>query len=293
MSSLRRAGANRLLRTAVLALVAGGAGGCYTHLGDTQGTATVPAIYPDPYRLDDIVYTPSAWPQPLRADLHLPRKPGPHPVVLMIHGGGWANRSRADMTDISTKLAHHGYAVFNVNYRFAPRYTYPAQLHDLQQALHWLRENGARHDLDLDRINTWGFSSGAHLAALVAAFDAQQPLPVRAVVAGGIPSDLRKYDKSPIVERFMGGRRDDIPQRYAEASPVFHVSPDDPPVFLYHGELDQLVTDDQARDYYAALIEAGVDAELYLHNWLGHASLFLFGGDAEDKAIRFLNRHNG
>ena len=49
---------------------------------------------------------------------------------------------------------------------------------------------------------------------------------------------------------------------------------------------------DQAEDYYAALVEAGVDAELYLHRWRGHATMFLFGGDAETRAIDFLDRVN-
>ncbi len=68
--------------------------------------------------------------------------------------------------------------------------------------------------------------------------------------------------------------------------------PDDPPVFLYHGKLDWLVRDDQATDYYDALVASGVPAELYLHRWRGHMTLFLFGGDAEDKAIAFLDRNN-
>ena len=247
----------------------------------------------------DIVYTEAGWPQALQADLYLPRRAGPIPVVLAIHGGGWANRGREDMSDISRELAENGYAVFNLNYRFAPQYTFPAQLDDLHQALRWLVANAEIYRFDLDRINAWGYSSGAHLAALLGSFERSEAAPavrelprLRAVVAGGIPADLRKYDDSPIVERFLGGRADQIPQRYAEASPVYHVSADDPAVFLYHGKLDLLVTPDQPEDYYDALIASGVDAELYLHRWRGHATMFLFGGDAEARAIDFLGRTN-
>jgi predicted esterase len=70
------------------------------------------------------------------------------------------------------------------------------------------------------------------------------------------------------------------------------VSADDPPVFLYHGKLDLLVTPDQPEDYYDALLANGVEAELYLHSWRGHATMFLFGGDAEARAIDFLERTN-
>jgi len=271
--------------------------GCYSHLNQPADVPSAPEKYSIDSTIEGIVFTADDWPQPLLGDLYLPQKSGPHPVVLMVHGGGWANRSCNDMADISRKLARHGYAVFNVNYRFAPRYTYPAQLHDLNQALHWITDNATRYRLDITRVNTWGYSSGAHLAALIGAFDTTDDstdLPrIRAVVAGGIPSDLRKYSGSPIVMRFIGGDRHEMPERYAEASPAYHISSDDPPVFLYHGKLDFLVKADQATDYYAALRAAGIDAELYLHNWREHSTMFLFGGDAETKAIRFLNRNNG
>jgi len=270
--------------------------GCSTYLG--PGPAEDPAV--ESYTLDrvmkDLVYTPGDWPQALAGDLYLPARRGSLPVVLAVHGGGWANRGREDMEDVSRKLVQHGYAVFNIGYRFAPRYTYPAQLHDLQQALRWLAANASRYQLDLERINTWGYSSGAHLAALLGSYedaDRAADLPrINAVVAGGTPSDLRKYSGSPIVMRFMGGDRDELPDRYADASPATHISAGDPPVFLYHGKLDYLVTIDQATDYYEALHAAGIDAELYLKSWRGHMSMFLFGGDAEDRAIAFLNRQN-
>ncbi len=290
------AGRRRLLRSAVaglasLPLLAA----CYTHLGPGAGAKALPQYAID-RSLGDIVFTRPGWPAELRADLLLPRKPGPHPVVVTIHGGSWANRERADMEPLAARLARHGYAVFNISYRFAPTHVYPAQLDDVREALRWIDRNAARYALDVTRINTWGFSSGAHLAALVAGHDANDEdagnPPVRAVVAGGIPADLRKYDDSPVVERFIGGARDALPAIYADASPVVHVSADDPPVFLYHGALDRLVTPDQARDYYAELRRHGVAAELFIHRWRGHASLFLFGGEAEDLAIDFLNRKN-
>jgi acetyl esterase/lipase len=276
------------------------ASGCHVHMNGPKTPSAAQYRFEIDRVQRDIVYTEAGWPQTLQADLYLPRRRGPLPVVLMVHGGGWANRGRDDMTDISKELAQHGYAVFNLNYRFAPYYTYPAQFLDLQQALHWVSKHSGLYHFDLDRINAWGYSSGAHLAALLGGIDEQRlpegalaDLPrLRAVVAGGIPADLRKYDDSPLVERFIGGTHDELFKRYTEASPVYHVSAGDPAVFLYHGKLDFLVTTDQPRDYYDALLAAGVDAELYLHNWRGHGSMFLFGSDAEARAIDFLDRHN-
>ncbi len=276
--------------------------GCYVHLGEQ--IQSNPAVSQVNYQLEreilDFAYTPPDWPQTLRADLYLPQKRGLRPVVMVIHGGGWANRSRGDMTSISEELAQQGYAVMNLDYRFAPKFTFPAQLDDLQQARSWLAANADLYQLDLNRVNAWGYSSGAHLAALLGSLDSPpantdqtQQLPrLRAVVAGGIPADLRKYAESPIVSRFMGGTRDEMPERYAEASPFYHISADDPPVFLYHGKLDVLVEENQSKNYYDALLASGVESELYLHRWRGHMTMFLFGGDAETRAIDFLNRNN-
>jgi acetyl esterase/lipase len=291
-----------ILKSGVLLLASIASTACSVHHAGPS-----PATDPEPadihYVLDreilDFVYTEPGWPQPLRADLYLPQRTDRIPVVITIHGGGWANRSRGDMTPISQVLVKRGYAVLNLNYRFAPTYTFPAQLDDMYQALSWLLENADHYRLDVTRINAWGYSSGAHLAALLGGFnretsaDSVRQLPLlRAVVAGGIPADLRKYDNSPIVKRFLGGTPDSIPELYTLASPAAQISVDDPPVFLYHGKLDFLVTLDQPQDYYDALIDAGVESELYLHSLRGHGTMFLFGNEAESRAIKFLDRYN-
>ena len=292
-----------ILKISLLLAFAMASAGCQVHLGaESVSTAVVETDirYAPGQEIRDIVYSEPDWAQTLRADLYLPQKHGPLPVVIVIHGGGWANRSRDDMTPISRDLALRGYAVMNLDYRFAPKFTFPAQLDDLRQARSWLIANAELYQLDLNRVNAWGYSSGAHLAALLGGLEQQgsstdpaQEMPrLRAVVAGGIPADLRKYSNSPIVTRFMGGTRDDMPERYAEASPQYHVSADDPPVFLYHGKLDSLVEQDQPRDYYDALIAAGVDAELFLQSFRGHMTMFMFGGEAEARAMDFLDRKN-
>ena len=255
--------------------------------------------------IKDIVFSSADWPQPLAADLYLPKASSPEannwPVVLMVHGGGWSGRDRSDMESTAEKLAKKGYAVFNVSYRFAPQFMYPAPVQDLQLALLWLQNNATQYQFDLHRVNAWGYSSGAHLVAQVASvkpgeaqtLNLSPPLPkIRAVVAGGIPADLSQYSNSPIVVPFLGVKRDENPQLYKDASPVTHISADDPPVFLYHGKLDRLVEKEQSINYYNALRKAGVPAELYLDPWWGHLAMFLFGWGAENKAIDFLNHYN-
>lgn len=251
--------------------------------------------------IEDIIYSSDDWPQALGADLYLPKTEGLRPVVLMVHGGGWSGRDRSDMDSTAKKLAKRGYAVLNVSYRFAPEFTYPAPVQDLQLALLWLQNNAEIYQLDLNRINAWGYSSGAHLVTQLASvkpgeaqtLDLSPPLPtINAVVAGGTPADLSRYKNSPIVIPFLGAKRDENPQLYREASPINHISSTTPPIFLYHGKRDKLVEKEQSINYYNALRQSGVPAELYLDPWWGHITMFLFGWEAEGRAIDFLDKYN-
>lgn len=246
----------------------------------------------------NLVYTPAGWPAELQGDLHRPATPGPHPVVLVVHGGGWSAGSRHEsyVTDICKRLTARGYAAFNVSYRLAPQHLYPAPEDDLRQALQWLRSHAGEYDLDAGRIGAWGYSAGAHLVSLLGN---RQPLPdsggvrLGAVIAGGTPADLRKWPNSPLVRAFIGQSRDAAPELWADASPVLQVSADSAPHFLYHGRLDTLVQFDQAVDLEAALRKAGVPVQLHVLPLYGHILAALLAGEASERAIDFLDQHLG
>lgn len=277
-------------------------GACTTHIGYEGEIRAGNDTYCSFSLMKDIVYTPESWPEALVADIYQPHADNERPAVLMVHGGGWEGRTREDMDDIAREFAQNGFVVANISYRFAPEYQFPAQLHDLQQAVRWLRSNAGRFNVDAERIGAYGFSSGGHLVALLAMVSPGDELDtpyggsetrLRAVVAGAAPTDLRKYTGSRLVPRFLGATPEENPDVFALASPVVHVSADDPPVFLYHGSLDRLVDISHARDMRAALESAGVYSELFIVNGLGHASLFVLNHSAVRAAMNFLRRHLG
>lgn len=263
-------------------------GACSSHLGEPRSPA--PAPIQSLYTVErDLIYSPAGWPESLKADLYRPDTAAPRPAVLLIHGGGWEGPDRREqMASIARRLAARGYVVMNATYRYAPQYLYPAPVDDLREALKWLRAEAGRFGVQSDHIGAFGYSAGAHLAALLGSDPATG---LRAVVAGGTPTDLRKYSGGKLVPQFLGGRREQIPERFAEASPITHVKPGDPPVFLYHGGLDTLVPVDHAEDYQRALQAAGVPNELFLLRGRGHISAFLSDGAAVDAALGFLDRH--
>lgn len=222
------------------------------------------------------------------ADLFLPEKKSatPLPLVIVIHGGGWSNRS-GDMESICHKLVKNGFAALNITYRFAPQFHHPVQLNDVRAVIPWLSENSEKFNLDKNQISLWGYSAGAHLAFILAN-QKDLNLKFKSVVVGGIPSYFPYYPESPLITKYMGMKFYDNPKAWQEASPTNFVSEASPPTFIYHAQDDSLVGIKQAQILDAKLTEAKVKHEFLTVPNRGHVSLYLFGSDAEDKAIAFI-----
>jgi acetyl esterase/lipase len=264
-----------LLATTLLLLA-----GCASHEG-RPSNARISSISPVEVTVTrDFVYTPAGWPQELKADLYKPVGNGPFPAVVMIHGGGWEGRTRGDMDDISEEVAKSGYVVLNMSYRFAPQWHFPAQLQDVQQAVLWLRTNASDLSVLKNRIGAWGYSAGAHLAALAGVTSPAdkwyvEGARVQAVVAGGTPVDLRYYKGGQLTNGLLGVSYEENPSLWREASPLALVTQDDPPMFLYHGTFDFTVGENNAHAMYEALNTNKIPAELYLMGGLEHLSTFI------------------
>ncbi|BEH12714.1 MULTISPECIES: alpha/beta hydrolase [Marinobacter] len=284
--------------SAIMAMSALFLTGCASHQPTPSHSVTLPETGFTVH--SSLRYSPDTWPEPLYADLYVPERTDPAPVVLMVHGGGWERRSRSDMTWVAESLASQGFAVLNVDYRFAPDFTFPAQLHDLQIARHWLNRNAGRYGLDTSRVTGFGFSSGAHLVALlatVASTDSDLNRPhggpetaLKAAVAGGLPADLPAFGSGRLLRQLLGAELEEQPDRYQRASPVTHVSAATPPFFLFHGTMDMLVPFSQAERFAEALDAQGVYHEIYRMRLRGHVTSFLTAGNAVDQAARFLAR---
>ena len=237
----------------------------------------------------DIVYTPPGWPEAVKGDLHRPLTGGKSPAVLLIHGGGWTGKDgRWQMNRIAGKLAKRGYVVLNVTYRLAPRWTYPAPVDDLREAVKWMQDHAEEHGIDPQRIATFGYSAGGYLAALTGLIEGKQE--IRAIVAGGAPSNLTFYPGGDLVPQFLGGTQQQIPQRFKEASPVNYVTPESPPMFIYHGTKDRLVPREHAEAMIAALKKNRVPYETYWVEGRDHIPAFLLPAGSVDAAIDFLDR---
>ncbi|HSW12482.1 MAG TPA: alpha/beta hydrolase [Solimonas sp.] len=265
------------------------------HFGRPDTPVPLP-LHADYQVLRDLVFTPPEWPQRLLADVYRPAGDGPFPSVLLIHGGAWKRGDRAQVEGLAERIAARGYLVVSITYRLVPQYIFPAQLQDVQQALRWMRGPGLQYGIDAQRIGSFGYSAGGHLAALAGhvANDPQLGDPqtrLKTIVAGGTPADLTLYAGGHLVPAFIGGPKSEKLEAYRAASPVTHVDAGDPPVFIYQASLDDLVPYVQAETYKAALDRAGIVNELFVIRGHGHISGFFADGAAVDAALEFMDRH--
>lgn len=210
------------------------------------------------------------------------------PGVLVIHGGAWTVGDKRNDSKHAKRLASLGFVVMSINYRLAPKHPFPAQIDDCWLALEWMHENANEWNIDPSRTGAWGYSAGGHLAALLATNPRPGVPRLKACVVGGAPCDLTSIPSdSTLLEPVFGGPRRTFPERYLEASPITHVSSDDPPIFLFHGSKDWLVPEQSSRSMKDALERAGVEFEYCLVPNKSHLMTFI-DHDANEKSYQFL-----
>ena len=208
-------------------------------------------------------------------DVYAPRAGARNaPVLLQVHGGGWViGQKRQQALPLMLHLAARGWVCVAANYRLSPRATFPDHLIDLKRAIHWIRENIARHGGDPGFLAVTGGSAGGHLSALLgltgndpayqSGFERVDTRVQACVPFYGVYDFTNRHDRDRndgmrrFLERVvMKKSRDEDPQAFERASPLCRVHPDAPPFLVIHGSHDSLVPVDEARDFVRALREA-------------------------------------
>lgn len=242
-----------------------------------------------------------------RLDAYLPSGAGPHPAVLLIHGGAWMHGAKGDMREFGEVLARAGYASFSVAYRLAPAHRWPAQLDDCLYALQFVRAGAERFGVDPARVGVLGPSAGGHLAAMLGVLDERrdedaadpvqrQSTRVQCVVNYFGPVLLTRekeleLDTQPPPELF-GDAPDSA---WADASPVRFVTKDDAPCLIVHGDADEVVEVGHALLMEEELRKTGVACELLVIPGGGHGDFFRKDprGEHWQRMERFLERYLG
>lgn len=209
-------------------------------------------------------------------DLYLPDGPGPHPVVILIHGGCWHARYGLEpLGPMCAALRAEGVAVWSLEYRrIGAGGGWPATLADVALGADFLRKLPGGVQLDLQRVVAAGHSAGGHLALWLAARHrlsakdllwTADPLPLRGVLALAALADLAEAARRRLcdgaVEHLLGGSPEAEPERYAGASPAA-LLPLGLPVHHLVGAHDPTVPPDYLAAHVAAARAAGDQVQL-------------------------------
>ena len=248
--------------------------------------------------------------QSLKLDLYLPANPMGSSLVVWIHGGGW--RAGSKNTCYISWLSQYGYTVASISYRFTDVAQFPAQLHDCKGAVRWLRAHAGDHGYQVDRIAISGASAGGHLAALMGTTGGMKKL--EGTVGGNLDQSSRiqavadyfgatdfvlrsktqpsrANKEGSVVYNLLGGGADEKVKLAKQASAAYHVSKDDPPLLIFHGDMDKTVLLDQSQAIEKVYKQAGLPVTLHILAAEGHGGTSFFVGDHATNLYLFLQTH--
>jgi len=245
------------------------------------------------------------------ADVLVPDRAGPHPVLVYLHGGGWVAGSPRTHRKLGLRFAEAGYLVVNVDYRLSPEAPFPGPFDDCVFAVRWTAANAARFGGDAGRLAIGGDSAGGNLSAAVAshlAGGAGEPA-IRAAlliygcfdfealaasdpdIGAGDPA-LQRALRDSMIHAYLGKAPDLARLRDPRVSPV-HAAAKLPPSFLVVGTADSLLP--QQRALAAELERAGVVHENVIVDAMPHGFVQYEFLPPAVEAIRrmtaFLDRH--
>jgi arylformamidase len=156
------------------------------------------------------------------------------PVMIYVHGGGWAEGDKGNVSSKPGFFLQNNVVFVSVNYRLSPRAFWPSHIEDVAQAIAWVKNNIARYGGNPARLYLMGHSAGAHLVALVATDGSYlgrhrvELSNLKAIVL----LDSAAYD-IPAIAASNGGRLGEAyrdvfgmdPAVWRQASPIYYVAP--------------------------------------------------------------------
>jgi acetyl esterase/lipase len=212
-----------------------------------------------------------------RADLP---EDGAAPVLVQVHGGAWVmGQKEGQAHPLMAHLAERGWVCVTINYRLSPKATWPDHIVDVKRALAWTKANIGRFGGDPGTVAITGGSAGGHLSSLAAVtpgvtafqpgFEDADTSVVAAVpfygvydFTGGDGAATRGLEQL-LADRVFKTTLADDRASWELASPIHHVGPDAPPMFVIHGTNDTIVPVEQARSFVSLLREQSRQAVVY------------------------------
>jgi len=236
----------------------------------------------------------------LTFDVYRPERNANGVGILFIVSGGWYSRWRAPEESVSwfKPMLDKGFTVFAVRHGSSPKYAIPEIIEDVRRSVRFIRLRAKKFGVDPERLGVTGASAGGHLSLMLGtASDGGNPDSkdevlrtsnrVAAVVAYFPPTDIRAWVNK--VPNFPALNFEE--EKAAACSPIVHVSNDDPPTLLIHGDKDELVTLDHSENILAKFTEHKVTSELLVIEGAAHGFRGEDGKRASQAQVAWFEKH--
>jgi acetyl esterase/lipase len=220
--------------------------------------------------------------------------------LLFMVSGGWVSLWAPPQQTVGLirPLLDKGYTVFCVRHGSSPRYVIPEIAEDIRSALGFIAEHAEDHQVDPNRLGVFGFSAGGHLSLLLGTIGGKPANKlgkgnsrVAAVVAVFPPTDLNPYvdPKNPLREQFPALKFP--PEKADDFSPLKHVTSEDAPTLLVHGDKDELVPIWHSEKIHEAFDSAKVANRLVVIKGAAHGFNAEGNKTMTDNMIQWFDEH--
>ncbi len=220
-----------------------------------------------------------------RLDVFAPSGAKNLPVLLFVHGGGWAVSDRRDYREWARTFAKDGVVAVVPSFRLWPNANASDEANDVADAVAWTHRNIALFGGRGDHLVIVGHSSGAHLAALVAldhSYVAKRSVDDRylsgAVVVSGV-YDVRAYGNASDAESLFGKSAEDR----RRLSPLAFASSSSPAFEIICGDREDTATCDRGRALDATLKSAAVSSDFFIEANADHMGAIWKAADLTDR----------
>jgi acetyl esterase/lipase len=211
---------------------------------------------------------------------------GKKPCVIVVHGGSWAKGDKEQLPELNSYLARKGYNIASIDYRMAPKYLNPAPVSDIKEALKYLCGHADELKIDTNNFVLLGRSAGAQIALLAAYTLHDKSIkgvidfygPADMVWGYSLPANPWVMDSRGVMEAYLGGTYDNLPQNYVASSPLEFVDRNTIPTLIIHGGNDVLVAYEHSRRLDLKLEQYNVKHYWLKLPWATHGFDFILNG---------------
>jgi acetyl esterase/lipase len=231
-----------------------------------------------------------------KLDLYLPKGHKDFPVLFFVHGGTWQRGDKSRYVKLGDRFARNGIGTVIISYRLTPAVKHPEHVKDVARAFAWTHRNIAARGGRADQIFACGHSAGGHLVALLACDETYLKGENLALsnIKGVIPM-------SGVYTVIGGGRLSAVfgsdKEICRKASPIEHVTGNEPPFLILYAEKDYLTLDLMAENMCRKLKSAKTDAAIMKLKDRDHISIIRNTVNQDDPAtqaiLEFIAKHSG